>query len=162
MRYLKHITIIVFLLFIVVSIKAQNYSTQAKVVSSGGGESTGSNYTNFGVVGETFVDYPIVGGGYETSIGFLYIAESIPVNTPEIYSDITLRVFPNPSKEIINIEKSNSSISKIEIYNIFGTKVYESEICQSVNISQFTSGLYFLRFIDDNEHVVYIEKVIKN
>lgn len=161
MKYLKLITIIVALLFIVANIKAQNYSTLAEVLSSGGSESTGSNYTIFGVLGETFVDYPVVGGNYETSIGFLYHAEGIPVNTPGISSDNTIRVFPNPTTEILNIEKYNSSIWKIEIYNILGNKVFECEYKNKINVSKLTNGLYFLRLIDDNGSIVHLEKIIK-
>ena len=60
MKYIKTYFIIIFLLFLHVDIKAQTYGTLVEVISSGGGESSGGNYSNFGVLGETFTGRIIV------------------------------------------------------------------------------------------------------
>ena len=161
MKFIKISFIVIALVFLFINIKAQNYSTLAEVLSSGGSESIGSNYSNFGVVGETFVNNSVTGGNYNNSIGFLYSSD-IWVNISEIVIDKTIKIFPNPTNEILNIEKYNSSIREIAIYNILGNKVFESEYSNSINISNLTNGLYFLRIIENNGSVVHLEKIVKN
>ncbi len=63
--------IIIFLLFLYINVKAQSYSTKVEVVSSGGIESSGGNYSNFGVLGETFTGFSVSGGNYSSSMGFI-------------------------------------------------------------------------------------------
>ncbi len=165
MRYIKFIYLFI-LVLIFSNTRAQSYSTLAEVLSSGGGESTGGNYSNFGVTGETFVDYSVTGGNYNTSIGFIYIACDGPNNVQEIFNNHFIRVFPNPSDGIINIENKNLKADKIEIFNILGEKVYERIVETSrgmslLDISELSEGLYFLKILDKDGEILKIEKIIK-
>ena len=86
---MKHIKIIIFvisLLFLFGNIQAQ-YINHTEVLSSGGGQSDGGNYSNFGVLGETFVGFPVTGENYITSIGFLFYASGIPLWIDELNSN---------------------------------------------------------------------------
>ena len=160
MKYLKIISLL-FWIMVFQNSFAQTYTQKVDVISSGGGESSYSTYySNFGVLGETFVDYPMIGGNYETSVGFLYYAEGIPVVTEEVIHDNTIRIFPIPANNYLNIEKGNSVIEKIEIYSIFGIKTSESEYSNRINISKLTKGIYFLRIIDTNGSLVHLEKIV--
>lgn len=87
---------------------------------SGGGEFVGSNYSNFGVIGETFVDFPVIGGDYETSIGFLYVASGIPVNITELFNDKTI--------------KTGLFVKSLEISDAIGKSVYKSFLDNSNNL----------------------------
>lgn len=152
------------LLFVVANIKAQNYSTLAEVFSAGGGESTGSNYSNFGVVGETFVDYPVVGGDYETSIGFLYVASGIPVNISKLFNDNTIKIFPNPTSKELFIKMQNREDVNIFVFNTFGQSVFTSRVQSengSIDISRLRSGIYFVEIKDLKGNVLLSEKIIK-
>ena len=53
--------------------QAQNYTTTAKVLSSGGTTSSVGVYTNFSVVGETFVNENVVGDGFNNAEGFIHM-----------------------------------------------------------------------------------------
>ena len=169
-----HLTVsfLFILIFLFANIKAQTYSNLAEVLSSGGGESTGGNYSNFGVIGETFVDYSVTGGNYSTSIGFIYMDTlDFPDNVIEIFNNKIISIFPNPSDGIINIENKNLKADKIEIFNILGKKVFESRDVETfhetslrlciIDISELSNGLYFLKVLDKDGEILKIEKIIK-
>ena len=101
-----------------------------------------------------------------------YAYNSTP-NTPINASDQTLgiynftvnkniKLYPNPTENILLINvKDNLNISKIEILNLLGKKIYISNTnLHTVNTSEFKSGLYYVN-IYDNEKRVYTHKMIK-
>ena len=65
--------ILILLLLAYQNQQAQTYTTQAEVLSSGGGESTDGTFSNFGVVGETFVNAGSIGGTLNSLEGFIYM-----------------------------------------------------------------------------------------
>ncbi len=76
-------------------------------------------------------------------------------------------VYPNPSKNILNIKNSNIAISDayIRIYDILGNLVkFENNIATksnfTINVSHLKSGLYFLK-IENKESFKQILKFIK-
>ncbi len=149
---MKHIKLIFLfiLVFLFTNIKAQTYSTLAEVISSGGGESTGGNYSNFGVIGETFVDYSVTGGNYNTSIGFLNASDIIVEIDEENFNE-QIKIYPNPAKDKLTLEwTDNIKIKKITLSNILGQVVYTIK-GKNINIrnfvidlSNYKSGVYYL------------------
>jgi len=77
-------------------------------------------------------------------------------------SNNNIILYPNPIKNSLRIDvKDNSNISKIEIVNLLGEKVYISKTnYYTVNTSEFKKGVYFVN-IYDNEKIVYSQKIIK-
>ena len=161
---MKAIKIIYFIAIIFLSfttlLHAQNYSTLAEVISSGGNTSTGGNYSNFGVIGETFVANSVTGGNYNTSIGFLYSSD-IHVGFTEIGATKYCSIFPNPTSGKINIDNNTSTPIKTEIYNSFGEIVMSRSFETSINISMLSNGLYFMKLVDKNGMIIHSEKIIK-
>lgn len=165
MKFIKIISLIIALVCLMINTEAQNYINQTEVISSGGGETTGGNYSNFGVIGETFVDFPVVGGDYETSIGFLFVASGIPVNISELFNDNPIKIFPNPTTNELFIEMQNSKDVNISIFNSFGQSVYTSKVYsynETIDISRLHKGIYFIEIKDLNGNILLSEKIIKN
>ncbi|HLO90820.1 MAG: T9SS type A sorting domain-containing protein [Chloroflexota bacterium] len=110
----------------------------------------------------TYVNEVTVNGGYSYMVTAVYDnGESEPTNTVEV--EITgvgvnspdlienLRVYPNPASDIINI-KADESIIKLQLVNIAGQIVYESNAVASetvINTSDLTQGLYMLNITSD-------------
>jgi hypothetical protein len=71
-------------------------------------------------------------------------------------------VFPNPSEDYINIALNNKSISgSYVIYDNAGRVVYTGFLngnTQQINISNFTSGIYFIKFAKTGEIKKFIRK----
>lgn len=71
-------------------------------------------------------------------------------------------IFPNPSEECINIALNNNVISgSYLIYDNSGRVVYTGLLngnTQQINISNFTSGIYFIKFAKTGEVRKFIRK----
>jgi hypothetical protein len=60
-----------------------------------------------------------------------------------------LEIYPNPASDQINL--NFGIIDNVEIFNILGAKVYESDnIDNVIDISGLTSGVYIIKAIDNN------------
>lgn len=62
-------------------------------------------------------------------------------------------LFPNPSKENLNISSKNSAEIKYCIYNMLGKKILEGKILpgtQSISTQQFSNGVYAIEFVSNN------------
>ena len=72
-----------------------------------------------------------------------------------------MRVYPNPTKEILTIETNSNIEQRLEILNLFGQTVYTSNINKktTVNTSTFANGVYILKLSSDKETMV--KKFIK-
>ena len=69
-------------------------------------------------------------------------------------------VFPNPVDDTLNISYLNNAISRIEIFDNLGRKVYSQAYKDTINVSSFSKGLYLLIVYDTNEQVS-VFKIIK-
>lgn len=57
-----------------------------------------------------------------------------------------LKIYPNPTSSILNIEM-NTDLEKVEVYNLQGQKVLESNL-NSINVSNIPVGLYLIQITD--------------
>jgi hypothetical protein len=83
------------------------------------------------------------------------ICESLSV-TDESITD--LKIYPNPTSNFINIT-SSQIINKIELYSILGKKILEVNHKDSIDISAFHSGIYFVKIYSGNRSIS--KKIIK-
>ena len=65
-----------------------------------------------------------------------------------------INIYPNPSNGIFNFNNLNNSLVnniKIEVYNIQGERVYQSEkIISKIDLSNQSKGMYFMKIIEGN------------
>ena len=70
-------------------------------------------------------------------------------------------IYPNPTND--NITVCGNNISMVEIYNICGQKVMSVEANSSnvnVNLSEFSTGVYMVKVVDNNGNAT-VNKVVK-
>jgi len=72
------------------------------------------------------------------------------------FSNNNLKIYPNPAKEILNIELSeNKNIGIIKLYNVVGEKVYEvsgiNSSETSINLHSLSKGVYFIQILNTND-----------
>ena len=72
-----------------------------------------------------------------------------------------INIYPNPTSGNLYITAYNK-LHLVEIYNIFGEKLYSNHYQNSINVSTYPSGIYILRILDFDYQVLQIAKVIKN
>ncbi|WP_439153078.1 endonuclease [Winogradskyella sp.] len=77
------------------------------------------------------------------------------LSVDEIEYETTLSFYPNPAKDIVNVSISNNAITRIEIYDVLGKRVFVRKINESmeIDISSLKSGLYLFKFIQDERTV---------
>lgn len=70
-----------------------------------------------------------------------------------IVANQDLNIYPNPAKDFVYFT-SNESISKIEVYNLVGSKVISKKINTNqvrLNLSELNAGLYIVRIFNGNK-----------
>ena len=162
MKLLKIFLLAIFFLGLINFVQAQNYSTLAEVVSAGGGESTGSSYSNFGVLGETFVNHCVTGEDYLTCIGFIYASSGLCVGIINVDNNQQIKIFPNPANLMLNIESEGIENLAVEIFNMNGKKVKSNDVKNSLLISDLPDGVYIVRIKGKNGKLLKTEKIVKN
>ncbi|MFZ4544323.1 MAG: T9SS type A sorting domain-containing protein [Saprospiraceae bacterium] len=75
----------------------------------------------------------------------------------------TLNVYPNPTSDYIGINDDSDRVVKIEFYNLTGRQMKSFPIsrAEKVNILDLPNGVYFVRLIDKNNHIVTTQRVTK-
>jgi endonuclease/exonuclease/phosphatase family metal-dependent hydrolase len=74
-----------------------------------------------------------------------------------------LKIYPNPTNKILNIEIENSTFSNIELFDIYGKLIQTFEInntTKTINIEHLNLGVYFIQ-ISNNEGNKITQKLIK-
>ncbi|MFC2100890.1 T9SS type A sorting domain-containing protein [Bacteroidota bacterium] len=155
------INIILLLFFTTISYcSAQNFQTLAEVISSGGIEATGGNFSNFSVLGETFVNNSVTGGNYNTSIGFLY-GSIITSGLQETHENIIFGIYPNPAIDFLNINSNIQGLDKIEFIDIIGNRASIEEYKEVIDISDLPNGMYLIKIYNISGDPIIIKKIIK-
>ena len=75
----------------------------------------------------------------------------------------SLMVYPNPAVDKVNIHLNSSDPYSIEIFNIVGNKVYQSEIntpteTKIIDLTELTGGIYFVKVY--NKQFTYTKKLV--
>ena len=78
--------------------------------------------------------------------------------------DNTIEIYPNPTKQFVNIIIPNSiSVNEISIFDIAGTEVFTGKNISSnnlIDVSKFQTGTYFIRIIS-KENTINRKLIIK-
>ena len=84
------------------------------------------------------------------------------VNTVSNLSGFNYKIYPNPAKDVINLEFEGLNVQKITIFDITGKLILKKTKFKQkgiINISNFNRGLYFINIQTDNE--IITTKIIK-
>ncbi|WP_281989415.1 fibronectin type III domain-containing protein [Aquimarina aggregata] len=101
----------------------------------------------------------VSGGEFTTSEATSFCVEASTVRL-ETYalSDLdagnnAFKIYPVPAKNILNISVGKKSIQNVEIFSMYGQRVYEGAEAQ-INVSSFPTGTYFARITGKDETFV--------
>lgn len=73
----------------------------------------------------------------------------------EIHDDLSFGIFPNPASEIINIRlKNDKQVDLVTVYDINGEVVFSQSNSNSVSVSSFAEGMYFVEILSGNSRGV--------
>jgi hypothetical protein len=101
-----------------------------------------------GTDGEGNLLPPLVTGG-ELKIDQILFSQT-PLSVNQFSLEQNLRVFPNPAKDILNIQ-SASAVRMLRVLNVLGQEVLrQSGAARAINLSSLTPGLYILKTEHNN------------
>jgi hypothetical protein len=101
------------------------------------------------------------------SVYIMFSGEDLGIETSlnEIGESKTLHIYPNPASNSISINCEREATSYLEIIDKLARVIHKEKNpgCEETNIdiSGFTSGLYFIRFSDDSGRVIGKGKFVK-
>ena len=89
------------------------------------------------------------------------IRNLIPVFNNEMLSNGSMKVYPNPAEDKINIEYQSASY-QVAIFNTLGVKVYAGNSVTNsmeIGVGQFKRGIYLIK-LTDTSNVVNVQKIL--
>ena len=87
-----------------------------------------------------------------------------PIGISELDVDGLIKVYPNPNYGNLNIENATGEDLSLSIYTMTGQIVHESNIkagTSAIGLGNLDAGLYFIRYIIDNQAVKTGKLIIK-
>lgn len=93
----------------------------------------------------------------------LYAGQSYQ-NPTELDISVELKLYPNPTVDLINIEVEHLNSGNFELRNVIGKKLVSGTITNKVttiNIQDYQEGLYLLSIYDDKGNRLITKKVLK-
>lgn len=91
-----------------------------------------------------------------------------PLSVNETSKEIGLSIYPNPAKEIINMNIENVNFStnvSVEIYDMIGTKVLSQNVSGSIqrfDASDLANGSYLVTLISDKKSILTKKIIISH
>ncbi len=73
-------------------------------------------------------------------------------------------VYPNPVTEFLSVSDPSNDVKYVEIYNLVGKKIYEFALRNDnakIDVSELQRGIYIVRLLDKNRHLLRTQKVSK-
>lgn len=109
---------------------------------------SGSDYSAVGYTQATPSNYSAAGAwridNFTVSNGALVLS----TNQNQISG---LQVYPNPTKNILNITTDLNSTKNVEIYDMVGKKVLVENIQTQLNVSSLVTGMYIVKITQDGK-----------
>ncbi|MEX2371656.1 MAG: T9SS type A sorting domain-containing protein [Bacteroidales bacterium] len=140
-------------------LSGQHYSLLIKL-SSGGGKSDASTYSNYGIIGESFFGPLSKMDSYTSSSGFFNLTKIFDgIKTTSVNVEEFL-FYPNPVKSMLYFDYQPKQVSGFEIINIAGEILLKSEMKAEINLSELYPGLYFISFLDNNGKCLFSDKLV--
>lgn len=97
---------------------------------------------------------------YYSKAGGTTYGAFVPVGIHENTSDISVKIFPNPSNDILTIT-SKENYYRMEIVDVKGSVVLSEKFNNTIDISKLAKGKYLLKLYD-KEQKTLTTSFIKN
>lgn len=96
--------------------------------------------------------------------GEVYFYDSLSIGEVLFSKENNITLYPNPTKDIVNIISTNERINSYTLYNMGGQEIIKSEKIKTksekINLSNLPKGVYVIKVITDKNS--YTRKVIRN
>ena len=113
----------------------------------------------------------ISGDGSLQTIGetlAITLTRATTLSIDNLDKNVEMTIYPNPATNFINIKSTNANVNNanITVLDITGKQLYNRDLklngtVQSINISNYNSGIYILKIVDLDNNATTIKRVVK-
>lgn len=137
-----------------------------QVVSSAGGQGSGTNVQLSWTVGETMIE-TFAGTSAILTQGFHQSKLLVTAVKPLVYPGISLEVFPNPVTSALQLQVKGEEIPElmVRLFDMNGRVVHVEAVKAMpgmISMEKFTPGTYLLKVYSASDDPLKTFKVIKN
>jgi hypothetical protein len=164
MIIMQRAIVIFFVLFLFNAALTKAQSLTPTVINSGGVSAANGDYYLTGTIGEVAIE---THSRIEATViqGFQQPLIDLGVFVFEPGQDYEIRIFPNPTLQILNIDiKGLQDKMRLRIYDLIGHLLLEKQLeteIQKVDIGNLASGAFILKLSDKNNRLVGVWRVLK-
>lgn len=86
-----------------------------------------------------------------------------PIGIHETGNKNNIRIYPNPAKNILFVERKNGKYSEIKIYSLLGKLVYQdnlNKLITEINLINFNKGIYFVKVYEKDTQNIVLKIII--
>ncbi|WP_196885521.1 T9SS type A sorting domain-containing protein [Aureivirga sp. CE67] len=83
-----------------------------------------------------------------------------PLDIPNFDQEKTFNVYPNPSSSNVTVSIKNQEVKSISLYSITGKRLNTIENSNTLNLSSYKEGIYFIKVLT-TQNEVYLRKIVK-
>ena len=85
-------------------------------------------------------------GGLAVTKWFTYtVGDACQLGISQSELNSSIKLYPNPTRNILNVESSLVPVTKIEFYSVLGHKVMETFNVEAINIENLSAGIYMVK-----------------
>jgi aminopeptidase N len=125
------------------------FETPVRVRIHGTGGEMQDEILNHTLNGESFdrsITFDVASVELDPEADLISKDNTVLLNTDEVSFQLEIKLIPNPAHHVVTIQKpENLIIYNINIYNILGQHIGEFSDYESIDISNLSSGLHFLK-----------------
>lgn len=129
------------------------------VVNSCGGVIKNTNHSLEWSLGEIAVN-TITSSVNILTQGFLQPMTTM-VNTKNLGSDLSIKYYPNPVINELNLVIVEQDIKTIQIHDLLGKLILKSPFAKNISLQDIHSGIYMITLIDNHKQIISSFKINK-
>ena len=140
-------------------------TTSPEIIATSGEHFTGANAQLSWTIGELMIETYTTGSNQFTQ-GFHQTNLTI-TSVEDLAKDFQLRIYPNPTRDLVNLEflESSSPISVI-ISDAHGRilvlkETFQHAATETFNLSSYSPGAYFLKVRNEEQQVIKTFQILK-
>jgi len=103
--------------------------------------------------------YGMTQGNGISHSGTIYKFNMTTIGISENHNAIELTFFPNPTDGIVNI--NGISNESIKVYNSLGEEIFKQKDCNKIDLSAYSSGLYFIQILNSKGEIIANSKILR-
>lgn len=80
--------------------------------------------------------------------------QDVVLGTAEFQLENKITLYPNPVENKLTIKHSGVSVENVSLYNVLGRLVFNAKNSDTIDVSTFHSGVYFVKIKTKNKEVI--------